>query len=295
MRFVYATDLHGDEGKYLKALDLSISQKASLLHIGADILPKGYSMPKRQKDFIKKFLPRFIQRCSQNGIHFLAMLGNDDLWARKPLYRRECGPLLDETPSSIGGFTFSGYPFVPDYPFGLKTACKYDFSGWVPEPYTQTPSEFTEEGMVPISDVAQYFKDKGTIADDLRDRTALVSEIIAIHSPPVGLGLDVCIDGRRVGSKSVLQWIARTQPYMVLCGHIHENPWASGSSTVVLGRTTVVQPGQYLSAATIDPSKINTRSEDYFLHNPWARTNRLKAAVIEAVPDESPTVEILDL
>jgi len=214
MRFVYATDLHGDEGKYLKALDLSISQKASLLHIGADILPKGYSMLPRQKDFINKFLPQFIQKCSQKGIHFLAM-GNGDIWTRKPLYRKECDPLLDETPTSIEDFTFSGYPFVPDYPFGLKTACKYDFSGWVPELYTQTPSEYTEEGMVPISDVAQYFKDKGTIEDDLRGRSASPNEIIATHSPPIGLGLDVCIDGRRVGSKSVLQWIERAQPYMV--------------------------------------------------------------------------------
>jgi Icc-related predicted phosphoesterase len=295
MRIVYATDLHGDKGKYEMALALAVKAGATVLHVGADILPKGYSMQPRQKDFIRKFLPAFIKRCGDQNIKFVAMLGNDDLWSRKPLYRERCGDLIDEKPLEIDGFVFSGYPYVPDYPFGLKTACKYDHEGWMPERYISQPVEDTDRGIVPILDVAGYFKEKGTIEDDLRDRIAVRNEIIAIHTPPAQIGLDVCIGGREVGSNSVRLWIERAQPYMVLCGHIHENLWASGRSIATIGRSVVIQPGQYLSAATIDPLKMETFSDDYVGRKPWVDTSRLKAAIIEADPASDPQVDLVDL
>jgi Icc-related predicted phosphoesterase len=296
MKFVYVTDLHGDEGKYEMAFALAAKMKASVLHVGADILPKGYSMQPRQKDFIKKFLPAFIKRCKDRDIKFIAMFGNDDLWARKPLYRDKCGDLLDDKPIEIEGFVFTGYPYVPDYPFGLKTACKYDHKGWKPERYIHIPVEDTEQGIVPIKDVQEYFKKKGTIEDDFRDRKAAANEIIAIHAPPLGVDLDVCLDGRMVGSKAVGKWIESARPYLVLCGHIHECPWApcGGSIAQMDGGTWVVQPGQYLSAASVDPSRLETFSEDDLKQNPWTDTSRLRAAVIEAVAGEEPRIDIVD-
>lgn len=297
MKFVYVTDLHGDEGKYEMALALAVKVGATVLHIGADILPKGYSMQPRQKDFIKKFLPAFIKRCDAQGIKFIAMFGNDDLWSRKALYREKCGDLIDEKPLEIDGFVFTGYPYVPDYPFGLKTACKYDHEGWVPERYIHTPTEETNQGLVPIRDVLEYFKKKGTIEDDFRDRKAAPNEIIAIHSPPRGVDLDVCIDGRMVGSDAVAKWIVRAKPYLVLSGHIHECPWAPCGDSIspMEGGTWVVQPGQYLSAATVDPSRMVTHSEDTLRMKPWVNTSRLRAAVIEAVLGEEPHIVVLDL
>jgi Icc-related predicted phosphoesterase len=295
MKFVYATDLHGDEGKYAKALDLCVTEGAKLLHVGADILPKGYSMQPRQKEFIKKFLPGFIKKCGDKDIKFMAMFGNDDLWTRKPLYRERCGDLIDEKPIDFEGFTFTGYPYVPDYPFGLKTACKYDHKGWKPESYIQIPTEDTEHGLVPIIDVKEYFRKKGTIEDDLRSRKAKPNEIIAIHSPPKLVGLDVCIDGREVGSNAIKEWIEEKQPYMVLSGHIHECPWRTKIRTATIGRTVVVQPGQYLSAAVIDPSRMETMREDYLMRHPWVETSKLIAAVIEADPAGVPDVRIVIL
>jgi len=295
MKFVYATDLHGDEGKYGKALGLCLSEKAALLHVGADILPKGYSMQPRQKEFLKKFLPAFIKRCSDSGIRFAAMFGNDDLWTRKDLYRKNCGALADEGTFELGGLLFSAYAYVPDYPFGLKTACKYDSHNWSPESYISTPVEVTEKGFEPIPDVRKYFAGKGTIEDDLRERWASSNEIVAIHAPPDGLGLDLCVDGRKVGSRAIGRWVEREQPYMVLSGHLHESPWVSGKSVEEAGRTVVVQPGQYHSAATADPSRIETRSAEELERYPFMDSTRLRAAVIEAEPGKKPAVTIVDV
>lgn len=294
MRFVYATDLHGDEEKYHKALDLCAKSGAGLLHLGADLLPKGYSMQPRQKDFLKKFLPTFYKECRAKGVEPVGMFGNDDLWTNKPLYRDRCGDPLDEAVREHGGFLFSAYPYVPDYPFGLKTACKYDHKGWKPEPYISEPVEVTHKGFEPILNVKAYFKDKGTIEDDLKERGVAENEVVALHSPPLGTDLDVCIDGRVVGSRAILEWIKEKQPYMVLCGHIHESPWATGRTSAKIGRTFVLQPGQYLSSASV-PFWKHEEISKHLDKNPWADIRMLRAAVVDIDLGSEPKVKIEDL
>lgn len=45
--------------------------------------------------------------------------------------------------------------------------------------------------------------------------------ILISHSPPLG-HVDVNSKGEHVGSRSVLETIHRTQPRIVLCGHVHD-------------------------------------------------------------------------
>jgi len=296
MKFVYATDLHGDESKYAKALDLCLEEKATLLHLGADLLPKGYHTQKRQKDFLRRTLPAFFRECAEKGVKVIGMFGNDDIWTRKPLFRDRCGPLLDEEPYEHEGFIFSGYPYVPDYPFDWKWACKYDRARRRPEPYNGIPMEATEEGIVPIYDVRDYFASKGTIWSDLKDWPSSDNHIMAFHSPPTRHGLDVCPDGRKVGSASIGKWIRERKPYMVLCGHIHESPWMSGVCVKKIGRTIVVQPGQYTSAATIDPLRVETISAVTIARRPpWRQPQKLRAAVITAELGRAPNVELVEV
>ena len=47
------------------------------------------------------------------------------------------------------------------------------------------------------------------------------------HAPPAGTPL--CHDGRRTfPDQELADWIAEHQPDIVLCGHIHQSPWADG-------------------------------------------------------------------
>ena len=245
MRFVYVTDLHGSIHQYQAVLKYTIDQNVKIIHIGADILPKGACIMEMQKDFVKKYLKDFYRLAKEKGIDVIGSFGNDDLYTRKQ-YFRKYSSLLDEVPYEREGYTFKAYNYVPDYPFGLKTACKNDYPGWTcPERYISPPVDFTDQGRVLIPDPVQYFKDKGTIKEDLEKISVDNRTIMAIHCPPNGsMGLDVCADGREVGSKAVLDFISAQKPLLTLHGHIHESPDVTGIWKTQVGKTVVIQPGQ---------------------------------------------------
>jgi Icc-related predicted phosphoesterase len=66
------------------------------------------------------------------------------------------------------------------------------------------------------------------------------------HAPPAGTPL--CHDGRRTfPDQELADWIAEHQPDIVLCGHIHQSPWATGGSwNARLGRTWVFNAGKQI-------------------------------------------------
>ena len=251
LTLVYGTDFHGNITKYEAIYNFAIEHDIKLIHLGADLLPKGSDMAQEQKRFIKGYLKDFYNRCFTRGITVLAFFGNDDLYALKP-YFKQYASLLDDIPYSDSGYEFKAYGYVQDYPFGLKTACKLDYPGWkLSEPYLSDPVEYTDKGWEVIKDVEKYFKNKGTIEDDLRNINATNKTIMAIHQPPISLNLDVCIGGRRVGSKAVYDWIEKKQPRFVLCGHIHENHSVTGVWKANIGDTVVLQPGQKIDSTTV--------------------------------------------
>jgi len=196
-----------------------------------------------QKKFIKGYLKDFHERCKDKDIEVLSFFGNDDVYTGKNHYRAYA-ELLDETPKTVDGYEFKAYGYVPIYPFSLRSACKIDHEGWV---YNDKPCDTLDvgpSGFVKIDDPDAYFKKKGTIEDDLESIKSHPKLIMAIHCPPWSLSLDVCADGRRVGSKAVYDWADREQPLILLCGHIHENYKKTGIWKAEIGRTTVIQPGQ---------------------------------------------------
>ena len=252
MKFIYSTDLHGDIRKYDTVYETALEHEIDLIHLGADILPKGPAILKRQKTFIKGYLRDFYSRCKEKGITVLASFGNDDIPTRLP-YFNQYAQVLDHRPYSKEGYRFIAYSFVPDYPFGLKCACKLDHPGWkFTETYSDEPVEVGSNGLYTIEDVQKYFKNKGTIEEDLQKVSADSNTIAAIHCPPQGLEMDLCENGHRVGSKAILDWIIRERPLLVLSGHIHEAPRFNGGIwKAVTGRTTVIQPGQETDKTTL--------------------------------------------
>jgi len=223
-----------------------MDQDINLIHLGADLLPKGSGILELQKKFVNGYLKEYFQRCKDNGIEVLAFFGNDDIYTRKK-YFKKYGNLLDEVPYQKNGYDFRAYPYVQDYPFGLKTACKWDSDNWrCPDRYISSPGDFSDNGWQEIPDVESYFRNKGTIESDLNNIRATNKTIMAIHQPPKSLDLDVCLDGRRVGSVAVYNWIEKEQPLLVLCGHIHENYIVTRIWVAKIGKSIVVQPGQVL-------------------------------------------------
>lgn len=246
MDFIYTTDLHGDVRKYDSLLKTAIDQKIELIHLGADLLPKGSDILSNQKKFINGYLKNFYSECKNKGIDVLAFFGNDDIYSRKKYFLKYAS-LLDEKSFTKDGYEFKAYPFVQDYPFGLKTACKLDYPGWsCPEPYISQPVDCGPNGNLETiqENIDQYFNKKGTIKEDLDHIKVNNKTVMAIHQPPWSVSLDVCLDGRRVGSKSIYDWIVKKQPLMVLCGHIHESYYVTKTWKTNIGSTLVIQPGQ---------------------------------------------------
>lgn len=64
------------------------------------------------------------------------------------------------------------------------------------------------------------------------------AEIVVTHSPPKGVA-DVTSDGQSVGSTAIRDALARIQPDLALCGHIHDSWGEEGR----VGRTRVVNLG----------------------------------------------------
>ncbi len=62
--------------------------------------------------------------------------------------------------------------------------------------------------------------------------------VLISHSPPKG-AVDVDSHGRSLGSVAVREAVLRTEPALVVCGHIH----ACGGQHVLLGRSPVVNAG----------------------------------------------------
>jgi uncharacterized protein len=242
MRFLFITDVHGAIKKYRDVFDYAVGHDIKLIHLGADILPKGSGILREQKKFILGYLKDFLDRCTQQNIAVMLHFGNDDVYTRKKYLSYT---QADEQTLYYDGYNFMAYGYVPDYPFGLKTACKLDSKGWkCPDAYISPPVDVGDKGFYTILDIDDYFAKKGTIADDLSVLHADDKTVVSIHCPPCGLDLDVCYGGRRVGSKAIYDWIAREQPKLVLCGHIHESPVVTGVTEAIIGKTLVVQPGQ---------------------------------------------------
>ena len=62
--------------------------------------------------------------------------------------------------------------------------------------------------------------------------------ILVTHVPPYGTKLDR-IDSSHVGSRELRKFIEKYQPFMNVCGHIHENETLSAS----IKKTRIINPG----------------------------------------------------
>lgn len=265
MRILYTADLHGNPAFYKKLF--TIAPKAHAVVIGGDLLPKTGNfaglIEEQQRFIVEELRPRLESFHDDNrDIAVFLMMGNDDFSVNMNLLEEMegeglCQLLHMRTHVLARDLSIAGYSCVRPTPFSCKDWERYDDRQRIlqPGPYRSVIS--TGDGLVDI-DEQEWFGTHLMIEEDLEE-LAKTSDpkktVYVIHDPPWNTNLDVLYNGQHIGSMAVRRFIERHQPPLVLSGHIHESPRASGKITGRIGDTLCVNPGQteaILRAVTID-------------------------------------------
>ncbi len=81
-------------------------------------------------------------------------------------------------------------------------------------------------------------------------------DILLSHEPPFGTKVDVLYSGRHAGSKAVLEYIKRTQPRLVMCGHIHESVAIDRVGSTVIANPGAFQLGNFAEISLEEEAKV---------------------------------------
>ncbi len=91
MKVLYVTDLHGTRERYRRIEKLAVREEEAAVLNGGDLLPGGPDLHRSQAAFIEEVLYSHMAALGEAGIHFLGILGNDDLGAHDALFEKTCG------------------------------------------------------------------------------------------------------------------------------------------------------------------------------------------------------------
>jgi Icc-related predicted phosphoesterase len=272
MRILYVTDLHGVEWKYNRILETARSLKINVVLNGGDMLPMKGNLLNQDK-FIIDFLDTYFYKFDSLKIYYLTMLGNDDLIKFDEFFQAVCDNYdyihnIAQKIINVNGYEFIGMNWVTDLPFALKDrARKDDIHFTLPKTYGN-PVISSETGWNKINDWASYIENLPNLDEELKllPRPSNMNKAIYVmHMPPSNVGLDVCQDGRKVGSNAMYSFIKKTQPFLTFHGHIHESCEVSGKWYSEIGKTICIQSGQshhfqkYLVYALIDTETMNLK------------------------------------
>jgi Icc-related predicted phosphoesterase len=255
MKILYTTDIHGNSWKYKELIKAALENKPDVVINGGDMLPFDNNLH-RQKEYIINNLNEHFKAFDEMKIHYLCFPGNDDLMAFDSLFEDTCNrysyvKYLAQKRVKLGDYEFLGFNLVPNFPFALKDRCRKDDKkykiGYQPE---EAGDAFfsRENGFEEIPDWKKLIETLPTIEEELEklEKPQDISKTVYImHGPPANLGLDVCLHGEKVGSQAMYRFIKKYQPLLTLHGHIHESPDVSGIWKTEIGKTVVIQPGQY--------------------------------------------------
>ncbi len=171
---------------------------------------------------VRFFMQKIEKELSEYHTRVLCVPGNHDrpdLWNIEGCIR-SIDVLANRQQAELGGFRFVG--------FG---------GGW---PLGGLPYEW-------VDDEALFTRLDATMPE--MDKTP---EILVSHVPPIGVGVGTTQSGEEVGSRVARELIIKRQPFINICGHVHE---ASGWG--VLGKTYVLNAGAVagpIPLARINPS-----------------------------------------
>jgi uncharacterized protein len=251
MMLLFTSDLHGSIQKYDTLFKKAEKLGVDVVINGGDMLP-GLGIPELQDEFIRGHLKEHFAAFDSLSIHYLCYPGNDDLKMFDELFEKTCKKFdfvscIAGCKKKIKDIEFIGMNLVVDYPFRLKDRCRMDTKDFK-FPDQCGPGIFSNKNGLRI--VPDWFYIAGklpTLKEELENLPkpeCMEKAVYVMHMPPSDLGLDVCSDGRKVGSKAIYDFIKSKQPMLTLHGHIHESPEMSGNWYAELGNTISIQPGQ---------------------------------------------------
>jgi Icc-related predicted phosphoesterase len=280
----FASDLHGDEGRYRKLLAAIERERPAGVFLGGDLLPSGlfrFTTPSLgHRDFVGGFLAEeFLAVRARLGTaapQVFLIPGNDDA-------RIEEAALLEAATRgawncahgrrlAFGAYEVLGYAYVPPTPLALKDWERYDVSRFV-DPGCVSPEEGRRT--VPVSEREARWS---TIAQDLATLAseALLDRTIGLfHAPPYDTPLDrAALDGRRhdhvpldvhVGSIAIRRFIEEHAPLVTLHGHVHESARLTGTWRCRIGRThacSAAHDGPELALVRFDPDDLEAATRE---------------------------------
>ena len=259
MKILYVTDLHGRRDAYEIALDRALKSRVEAIVNGGDLYPLGSDLFAVQREFLKNYLPEYLERCRKSGLAFLATLGNMDLKGHDALFQRVMGEhphahSLLESGTTLDGYTFIGSAMTTDGPFSLKDRCLRDTRETNAHPARGPALVSDSRGIHPVADWPRRADGLPSLEEHLAALPAAGEPdktVYVLHQPPYGVGQGIIASGTDVGSRAVANFLAAHPARLSLHGHIHESPFAGGRWRSRIGGTACVQPGQLSGAECV--------------------------------------------
>jgi uncharacterized protein len=262
----FTSDLHGQGALYEQLVALVAAHRPGVLVLGGDLAPHaaGAEGVRLQRLFLQGFFVEFARRVHETapGLELLVLLGNDDWAVNQDVIEAQDGVLwhaLHGRVVEVDGVGVAGSSWVPITPFGMKDWERWE-DGDAEDPPRLDGWRSRAGGIEPVRfDPARR---SPTIAGALEELAAQAGPdtLYALHSPPRDTRCDLIGVRAHVGSRAIRAFVERHQPPLVLSGHIHESPRISGAWHDTIGRTVVVNPGQFgtvrLCGVWFDPRRV---------------------------------------
>lgn len=253
MKFIYASDVHGDTYKYERLLEQAKQNDIEYIVLGGDILPKKGDRTIIQPKFIENELDEYFKTLKENNIKCILIPGNDDLENFDEKLNEVCDRYsnvydIDRKNLDIEDVSFVGLSNVLDNPFARKNRVFIEDESEMQDQLSE--KIYIEKGtkIISVEEWKEYRKKNVEKVEEALEKLPKPSEgkkaIYVFHGPPYGIGLDVCHGNLQVGSKVIRNFLENSNGYMSLHGHIHESPKMSGLWFNKLGNTICIQPGQ---------------------------------------------------
>ncbi len=274
----FASDLHGQVGRYQKLFAAIRAEHPAAVFLGGDLLPSGFGIAVQDahhEDFIREVLRggfSDLRRDLREAYpRVFLILGNDDPRVEEAALlegaEAKLWEYVHERCAPWGAQRVYGYACVPPTPYLLKDWERYDVSRFV-DPGCVSP----EEGFRSVPVLPNVVR-HGTIQEDL-ERLAgeddVSNAIFLFHSPPYRTKLDrAALDGMavdfapldvHVGSIAIRRFIEVRQPLATLHGHIHEAARLTASWRDQIGRTHLLgaaHDGPELALVRFDPDHLD--------------------------------------